>query len=205
MTSEEAKPDEPRKPRSFSEAVAGMKMTEQEVQAVEDDTFAEVEATNPKPKAAAESAEQTEKDPDALPDWVTFPPNFRIPPGKDIVFLYFRSKWTDRPEKGDRWCMLWPLSDADEKLAIKRTRGESGRSLSELTKGCIRLIDGKRADWTNNGDPATSYPAERFWDEIGARCRQQLQNIYLKTHALSREEQADFLENCVAIRKATAG
>src|SRR5208282_2795505 len=102
------------------------------------------------------------KDDSTLPDWVSFPPGFKIPPGKEVSFLYFRAKWTDRPEKGDRWCMMWTLSDADEKLAIKRTRGEGGRALTELTKGTIRIVDGKRGDWTGTGDAESTYSVDRF-------------------------------------------
>ena len=196
------------KPKTFNEALQNLTMTEEEVSATERDTFAQIEEDNQeeKKKATSVSAEMpVAPDEGALPDWVSFPQGFRIPPGKEVAFLYFRAKWTDRPEKGDRWCMMWTLSDADEKLAIKRTRGESGRTLSELTKGTIRLMDGKRADWTQSGDKETTVSPERFWDEIGAKCRQEITNIYLKTHSLSREERADFLGNCVVIRKAVVG
>ena len=183
-------------------------MTEAEVAAQESDTFKEVgEDEDPKVKTKDKSPSDfpVSKDPSALPEWVSFPQGFRIPPGKEITFLYFKSSWTDRPDKGDRWILMWPLSDADEKLAIKRTRGESGRTLSEMTKGTIRLIDGKRADWTGNVDAVVAYSVDRFWDELGSKCRQMVTTIYLKTHSLSREEQADFLENCVIIRKAIVG
>lgn len=207
MTQQEIPPSP--KPQTFDEAFRALTMTEQEAALLEGDTFAEVGEDDPRDVRANKDTEPPTaaiaKDPNALPEWVSFPPGFRIPPGREVAFLMFRSKWTDRPEKGDRWCMLWSLSDADEKLAIKRTRGEAGRSLSELSKGCIRVIDGKRADWTQTGTPETSYSVDRFWDEIGPKCRQMISNHYIKTHSLSKEEQADFLESCLFIRKAVVG
>lgn len=192
----------PPRAKTFSEAFSNMTMSEQEVAALEADTFKEIDDEETPKKKQSPDSMPVAKDDASLPDWVSFPPGFKIPPGKEVSFLYFRAKWTDRPEKGDRWCMMWTLSDADEKLAIKRTRGESGRSFGELSKGTIRLIDGLRADWTGNGDKDTTYSVDRFWDEIGAKCRQLVQTIYMKTHQLSVEEQADFLATCCIIRKA---
>lgn len=138
--------------------------------------------------------------PSDVPDWFTMPPGFVIPPHKEIIFLRFRAAWTDRPDKGERMCMLWPLSDADEKLALKRTRGEPARGLSELSKQLIRAVDGCRADWTGQPGPGS---VERFWDEIGSKCRQLIQNYYAKTHTLSNEEKYDFLGNCFVVKNAT--
>lgn len=208
MSTHQEIPPPAAKPQTFEEAFKTLTMTEQEAELLEEDTFAEVGELSREERAVKDTdvpKANIAKDPNALPEWVTFPQGFRIPPGKEVAFLQFRAKWTDRPERGDRWCMLWPLSDADEKLAIKRTRGEGGRALSELSKGCIRVIDGKRADWTQAGDKDTTYAVDRFWDEIGGKCRQMITNIYLKTHSLTKEEQADFLENCCFIRKAVVG
>jgi hypothetical protein len=197
----------PPRPQTFDEAFKNMTMSEREVTALENDTFKEIDELQKTEKEAAKTPKEAPiaTDGSTLPDWVSFPPGFKIPPGKEVSFLYFKAKWTDRPEKGDRWCMLWTLSDADEKLAIKRTRGEDGRSLAELTKGTIRIIDGKRGDWTGTSDAETSYSVDRFWDEIGAKCRELIKVIYIKTHQLSVTERADFLENCCIIRKAIVG
>jgi len=195
----------PPRPQTFDEAFKNMAMTEREVAALESDTFKEIGELYKDQKDTPPKEVPIAKDDSTLPDWVSFPPGFKIPPGKEVSFLYFRAKWTDRPEKGDRWCMMWTLSDADEKLAIKRTRGEGGRALTELTKGTIRIVDGKRGDWTGTGDAETTYSVDRFWDEIGGKCRELIQTIYIKTHQLTSAERADFLENCCVIRKAIVG
>jgi len=199
MDNEEAKVDT--KPRTIDEAFAVM--SDIEAKALEDDTFTQAEELGAPPKK-----EDGEKKPSPLeevgskpiPDFVTFPSGFRVPPGKEVIVMVFRAKWTDRPERGDRWCLLWSLSDADEKLALKRTRGESARSIGELAKQSIRLIDGKRADWTKT--LAEGYDVDRFWDEIGAKCRQRVVDFYLKMHSLKAEELTDFFENCLFVRKA---
>jgi hypothetical protein len=171
-------------------------MTELEAEAFEADMVAGPE--KPAPEVEAEAKEPA--DPNALPDWVEFPPGFKIPPGKVVTFLRFKAKWLENPSQGDRWCMTWPLSDADEKLASQRARGDALRGLSELTKQTIRLMDGKRADWTMTPGLDHAYDPNKFWNEIGGRCRNLIVNVYGKTHMLSREEQQDFFANCVFVR-----
>lgn len=183
-----------------------LQMTDLEEAAYENDTMAEGNALLM--QAAADAAAKKKKeypdeeegpqDPNALPKWVSFPDGFKIPPGKQVVFMRFRAHWTDKPQMGDRWCMLWNLSDADEKLAMARCRGDVLRSTSELAKQTIRLIDGVRADWTKT--PGSGYDVDKFWSELGAKCRQQIVNYYARLHVLSREEQQDFFKNCIAVR-----
>lgn len=139
-------------------------------------------------------------DPNKIPSWVTnFPTNFPIPPGKEVVFVWFKANLTDRPDLGDRWCMLWPLSDLEETNATKLARGDQTRVFKELTKATIRLIDGMRPDWTGKPNPGT-YSVNKFWNEMGAKYRARLLNLYLKMHSMTDEESADFFLNCVAIR-----
>jgi hypothetical protein len=209
----EGTPEVPKeKPKTFEAAFRDMTMSEEEAKQLEDGQFAEITA-GVKAEKNAEHEEGTlsnddsaavERDENELPNWVEFPPGFKIPPNKQVAFMLFRARWTDRPDKGDRWCMMWPLSDAEEKLALRRTRGESSRSLSELAKQMIHLIDGKKADWSKSPGP-DSMDVERFWNEIGGRCRQQITNLYVKTHTLSAEDQKDFIENCLVVRTATVG
>jgi hypothetical protein len=180
-------------------------MTETQAHAFEEDTFAAAEELNPKKKPAAENTEEkapamANDGPKPLPDFVTFPEGFRVPPNKEVAVMVFEAHWTDRPDKGKRWCLLWGLSDADEKLALKRTRGESARTIGELSKQTIRIIDAKRADWTKT--LAGGYDVERFWDEIGPKCRQRIQDFYLKMHSLKKEELDFFFENCLFVRRA---
>ncbi len=140
-----------------------------------------------------------------VPDWVTLPAGFRIPPGRVISFIRLKSEWTDTPNKGEvhsdgvryRQCAVWNLNGADEKQAITRTRGDSMRLVAELTKQMCRVIDGNKADWTGRPGPGS---LDIWWDEIGAKCRQLVQNHYVKTHSLTEAERADFFEHCIAVR-----
>lgn len=132
---------------------------------------------------------------EAAPDWAVLPPELKVPAGRQLYFVRFRAEWTDRPDKGDRQCILWSLTEADEKNALKRTRGDAMRGLDELSKQMVRAIDGKVVNWVGVS-PAT------FWDEIGGRCRQLLKSHYTKTHMLGAEETADFFANCIAVRTA---
>jgi hypothetical protein len=118
-----------------------------------------------------------------------------MPPGRQVFFVRLRAGWTDRPDKGDRQCILWSLTEADEKIALRRTRGDVLRASDELAKQMVRAIDGQVVNWTSVS-PVT------FWDEIGGRCRQLLKSHYAKTHVLGAEETADFFANCIAARTA---
>jgi len=133
----------------------------------------------------------------AVPDWAIVPPTVTLPKGRIVFYIRFRPEWTDVPGKGERQCILWNLTEADEKLAIKRTRGEALRTIDELTKQMIRVVDGVKSDWTGvTGAGSVS----NFWTEIGGKCRQLLKNIYLKNHSLAPEETADFFGHCIAAK-----
>lgn len=133
---------------------------------------------------------------ESVPSWVQLPPDLKLPEGWVIYFMRFRAKWTNVPRKGERQCILWNLTEADEKRAAQRTRSDSMRLVSELAKQMIRAVDGTKADWSA-GQLAN---VQKFWDEVGGRCRHVLQSHYLKTHTLNEEEMADFFEHCVAAR-----
>lgn len=199
--------------KTFDEAFRQLQMTPEEAEELESVTFERANFNELKREPVTSSSEAEEKtfaiepeqtketDPNALPAWLALPPDLKIPPDKQIGFMLFRSQWTDRPSKGDRQCLMWPLSDADEKFALKRTRGDMSRGISELAKQMIRAVDGKKIDWAKN----SGKDLENFWDEIGAKCRQQIQNYYLKTHALTKDDQLDFFVNCLVVRTSKVG
>jgi hypothetical protein len=135
----------------------------------------------------------------AVPDWAVIPPGLKMPPGRQIYFVRFRAGWTDRPSKGERQCILWNLTESEEKHALRRTRGDALRAADELAKQMVRAIDGKPADWTGAGGAGS---VQTFWDEIGGKCRQLLKGHYAKTHMLDTAETADFFASCVAVRTA---
>jgi hypothetical protein len=133
----------------------------------------------------------------APPEWATVPADFKMPDGWVVFFVRFRAKWTNRPGSGDRQCILWNLSESDEKRASARARGDGMRLVAEMAKQQIRAIDGERADWSGAPGP---HNVSQFWSEIGGKCRYLLKGHYLKTHTMSTEETVDFFDNCVASR-----
>ena len=192
-------------PRSIREAAAttrAKRMTPQEVakaseEAEELDLTGDVSPDSPLGRKA-----ENPPDPNAMPPWVQVPPGLTFPVGKTIGFLRFRAVNTDRPEKGDRQIIIWGLTDAEEKLALKATRGESARTVTEMAKRTIRAIDGVRADWSGKQGPGN---VDRFWDEVGPKYRPLVINAYMKTHVLSREETADFFLECQHFMSAVPG
>jgi hypothetical protein len=134
------------------------------------------------------------------PAWAVIPDGLKVPQGWQLWFVQFRAKLTSTPGKGDRHCVLWNLSEADEKLAAKRAKGDPMRIIDECAKQMIRAVDGAIADWSGNW--ASPGSIDTFWREIGGKARHKLKELYLKNHTMTTEETADFFENCVAVRTA---
>jgi hypothetical protein len=183
-----------KKPATVQEAMKQMntsKLTEEEAAEMEEGPEEEQVEDN---ELRAPAAEQPE-----IPDWVKVPHGFKIPPGRTVSFLRFRADWTDTPGKGERQCVLWNLTGADEKLAVTRSRGDTMRLASELAKQTIRAIDGQKSNWSGDGKGGS---VDVWWDAIGAKCRQLLITQFSKTHSLTEGERADFFEHCIAVRSA---
>jgi len=131
-----------------------------------------------------------------VPSWVKVPPGLKPPKGRQVLFLRFKAAWTDTPHKGDRQAICWSLSDADEKVALMRAI-TANRTAYELAKQMVRVVDGHVASWDNSqvdGD------IDRWWTEIGGKCRQILIRLFAKLHTPSEEERVDFFENCIEVR-----
>lgn len=180
------------------------------------------EAVAEKQQTAQEAASRLAMNlPDAehggAPPWVQLPPGFRFPRGKQILFLRFRSAWTDTPWKGAahinpetgetdkdengkeilyRQCVVWPINNADKKLALGRAQRDPNRAADELAKQMIRVHDGVEADWA----VVRANGVEMFWNEMGEKCRGLLTRIFTQLHVLDTNSTADFLENCIAVR-----
>lgn len=135
-----------------------------------------------------------------LPDWATLPAGMKTPAGWQVWFLRFPANLTNNPGKGDRTCILWNLSEADEKLAAKRARGDGLRVIDECAKQMIRAVDGVKADWSGASGPGS---VASFWSELGGKGRHQIKGLYLRTHTMSPEENAAFFERGVVVRTAT--
>ena len=133
------------------------------------------------------------------PSWAKVPAGFSFPPGWTIWFVRFPAKLTNLPKGEDRTCILWNLSESDEKRASKLARGDGIRIIDEMTKAMIRSVDGKKISLAPTSEDGFGNVTQ-FWNEIGGKYRQQLKGIYLKTHVMDAAENADFFEHCVAPR-----
>lgn len=131
------------------------------------------------------------------PPWARLPAGMKFPRGRQVAFIKFKPEWTDAPQNGERQCIVWGLTDIDEKLAFGRAMGDPNRAMGELTKQMIRAIDGVQVDWSGGGGPGS---IDAWWREIGGKCRQMLSRIYTQMNVLPPEEQKDFFENCIELR-----
>lgn len=133
-----------------------------------------------------------------MPKWVMVPKDLPIPPeGTTMTAMRFEPEWTDRPQLGQRQCILWNLSYGDEKFSRRRARGDADAVMDEQAKQMIRAIDGRVVDWGRDDLPNSP---NRFWDEIGKKCRLLIQNHYMQVHSLGQKEKVHFLANCLAVR-----
>lgn len=145
----------------------------------------------------------------SIPEWASLPDNLKIPPGRQVMFLRFKANWTQNRTLGDRHCVIWSLSTADEQHATSRAQGNHARFMSECAKQMIRAFDGKIVDWTGASkkalDASGRSRVDQFWEEIGPKCRSQITAMYMKLHHLSMEDEADFFTSCVAVRSTIGG
>lgn len=181
---------EPARPTAFDEVRERMRRAKAGEEVEDNDDGPELSD----PDDAEAAADEVQSG--AWPDWVMIPDGMVFPEGKVAFAVRFRAGVTDQPKLGERQCILWNLTEADEKLALKRTRGEHLRTIDELAKQMIRVIDGKKVTWTAN----VAHNPNFFWNAIGGACRTQLKNLYVKRHSLSTEDSVDFFTNCVAAR-----
>lgn len=142
---------------------------------------------------------------EGIPEWASLPPGFVIPPNKRLVWMRFRAEWTDFPEKGDRWCLMWQLGVKEERDAYTRAKGDGGgehRALEELAKQAIRIVDGLPVDRTGT---SLAGNVNVWFGEIGTRSRQLVENAYLQAHTLTKEQYMDFFANCFVSNTSTTG
>lgn len=158
------------------------------------DALAAGEEVEPADESDEEAAAAADADviSDQPPKWAQVPDDLKMPPpGKAVIYVRIKAELTDYPDKGDRQCIMWNLTYADEKLAHKRCHGDPLRSLPEMVRAMVRSHDGVKTNW---GNPRVF---DQWWDEIGGRARQLLQGIYLKRQGLTDVQRVDFFGNCV--------
>jgi len=156
--------------------------------------------------------EPTPDETNDLPSWaLPLPDGVVLPKGRQIYAMRFRAKLTDTPKMGDRYCLLWSLTEADEKFAYGRVRNVPAMTMNELSKQMIRVFGFVRVSETGkehaDGSAAAPDWAETngqkilaFWNDIGAKCRTQVKNGYAKLHTMEVDEVIDFFTKCVAVR-----
>ena len=132
------------------------------------------------------------------PEWADVPGDLKIPSGVEVAYLRFKAAWTCAMDKGDRTCVVWPLTDKDEKLALTRIAHNPLSASSELAKQMVRAFDGMKVDW--GATPGKAGNIDDFWREIGPKCRSMLQRYHSETHSMKPDELAYFFESCVAVR-----
>lgn len=131
------------------------------------------------------------------PAWSKVPADMRFPRGRQVLFVRFEAAWTDSPHKGDRQCIIWGLTDIDEKAAFGRAMSDPNRAANELAKQMVRSIDGHVTDWSGTEGPAN---IDLWWREIGGKCRQMLIRLYTQLHVLPDEDRKRFFESCIEVR-----
>lgn len=159
----------------------------------------EADAPDAEKAAEAEAArlKLPEASDDEIPPWAKVPKKIKFPKGRRVVFVYFHGRLTDAPAAGDRQAILWALDTEDERMAFNRAQGDANRAPGELAKQMVRAIDGHPVDWSGVPSPAS---VDKFWRELGGKYRDLMIRVYAQLHVLSREDVADFFENCVAVR-----
>jgi hypothetical protein len=125
-------------PASFGEIAKDLltagapRLSEAEQDQVEAEADAELGDT-PDGSPLAEAASRREGEPHPVIARVKVPTGLAIPPYKQIGYFLFRPELTERPDIGNRTCMTWGLTVAEERLARSATRGDSSRTYEEMT------------------------------------------------------------------------
>lgn len=130
------------------------------------------------------------------PSWAIVPEGQSRPVRTIVACMQFEAGWTKDPSLGDRHCVCWPLSDGDEKLAQQRAMGDSNRYINELAKQMVRWIDGEVADFAGGTGRNN---IDRFWDEIGPKCRTLMTQMWTQLNALTMQERVTFFEKHFAL------
>jgi len=152
------------------------------------------------PNFLVEAAEHAFPEPEdsGPPEWADVPGDLKIPAGVEVAYMRFNPEWTSARDKGERSCVVWPLTDRDEKLALTRIVHNPMSASSELAKQMVRAFDGQKVDW--GATPGKAGNVDDFWREIGPKCRAVIQRYHSETHSMKPDELAYFFENCVAVR-----
>ena len=100
-----------------------------------------------------------------------------------------------------RQVIFWELDIGDTRLAFRRAQGDVNQASEELARQMIRAVDGRPVV---TGNPLHPDSIERFWQDIGPRCRSMMQRLYSMLHHLGEREATDFFASCLAVRTAAS-
>jgi hypothetical protein len=197
-----------KKKAAFGDVAKGLmtpgapRLTEEEQQQIEAEVPGELPDGEPSPLERA--SDQTGDQPgDHVIAKVPVPGGLNIPPYASVGYCRFKPGLTGRPDLGERTCITWGLTVADERLARQAARGDSSRTYEEMAKRMVRVVDGVKADWTGGNNKPGS--VNRFWEQVWPKARTFLINQYIQTHTPTVEETADFFLDCCTFRTADPG
>jgi hypothetical protein len=131
--------------------------------------------------------------PRKIPDFAKgkIPKDLVFPRGIDAWFIEIPAHLTHARHKGNRVCILWELTEGDEKLAYGRSMQDPSRAVGELAKQMIRAFDGHKTDWSGTG----LGNVDQFWREIGPKGRNLLTMLHARINVMQAEDLKDFFEN----------
>lgn len=121
------------------------------------------------------------------------PKDLVFPRGIDAFFIKVPGAITHARHKGDRVCIIWELSEGDEKLAYGRSLNDPSRAVAELSKQMVRAFDGHRADWSGTG-PGN---IDQFWREIGPKGRNLMQMLHSRINVMGMDDMRDFFASSI--------
>lgn len=100
-----------------------------------------------------------------------------------------------------RQVIYWELSLGDQQAAYKRAMGDVNLATEYLARGMIRAVDGRPVV---TGNPVHPDSIERFWADIGPRCRSLLMRQYSILHNFQEAELLTFFAYLLAPRRAAS-
>jgi hypothetical protein len=133
-----------------------------------------------------------------IPEWAKIPEGLVFPKNKQVMFMRFRANMTDTPLKGERQAIVWSNNIGDQRVAIMRSDRDPNKMQDQMTKQTIRAVDGVLID--QSGEVLVTGNVDIWWDEIGPKCRNILDKLFMQLHFAQPAEAKDFFENCVAVR-----
>jgi hypothetical protein len=133
-------------------------------------------------------------------DAFTLPAGLKPAKGTVVIEYTFWPALHGDEKRGDIKAVIWELSFREDKLAMKRGRGEMADSVYQLLRMSIRAVDGDPVDWTDGGK--ADVMLDRLLEDIGQKGRALLLEAYKRMSIPTEEESEAFFGRA---RVGTAG